>query len=149
MTVPNSGFASPPSARHKFSRESPAFSATAHPARAGNRTDRDRDGGCVLGFECLIEVSRNHLGTVEIFGCVERLCFGHFSTPASTYVLGREEQSMSFASLEAPHPIPATPTASTDSVITCITNCSDTIGWTRHCESFSANDRLASKNSGS
>jgi hypothetical protein len=41
-----------------------------------------------------------------------------------------------------------TPTASSDSISTVVTSCSEVTGCIRHCAIFSANDRLASKNSG-
>ena len=50
-----------------------------HSTRPGNRADGDGDSRCVFGFECFIELGGDHLGTVEIFGCIERLCFGHIS----------------------------------------------------------------------
>lgn len=84
-------------------------------------------------------------------------CAWHTSLGSRRGPLPRGVPTTRFAVLEAGrpewppanHPILATPTASTESVITSITSCSDTVGWARHCESFSANDNLASKNSGS
>jgi hypothetical protein len=46
------------------------------------------------------------------------------------------------------YPILATPTASTASIITFITSCSDTVGCARHCESFLANENGGFKKSG-
>ena len=47
------------------------------------------------------------------------------------------------------HRMLATPTAKSDSSITQVTNCSDAVGCIRQRRIFSANGRVASKNSGS
>ena len=48
-----------------------------------------------------------------------------------------------------PHPTLAAATASSDIMITVVSSCSDTVGWVRQRMSFSWNDSVASKNSGS
>ena len=55
-----------------LSGESGFFSHRAHSASAGHRADGNSDGRCIFGFECFVEVSCDHLGTVEIFGCIKR-----------------------------------------------------------------------------
>jgi len=64
-----------------LSGESGFFSHRAHSASAGHRADGNSDGRCIFGFECFVEVSCDHLGTVEIFGCIKRFSLGHFSSP--------------------------------------------------------------------
>ena len=48
-----------------------------------------------------------------------------------------------------PHPKLATPTDSSDSSVTLVRSCSEVAGWVRQRDSFSLNESVASKNSGS
>jgi hypothetical protein len=50
---------------------------------------------------------------------------------------------------ELPHPTLTTATASSDSIVTVVTSCTEVFGCARHCASFSPNERLASKKCGS
>ena len=62
------------------------FSRT-HSTRPGNCANGDSDGRWVFGFECFVEVGCDHLGTVEIFGCIERFCLGHFQSQRAAVII--------------------------------------------------------------
>src|SRR6266446_3706020 len=70
-------------------------------------------------------------------------------TPASANSWPRAHSSTRPGMTGMAHPKPATPTPSSDSISTVVTSCSDATGCIRHFSIFSANDRPASKNSGS
>ena len=69
-------------------------------------------------------------------------------TDTSVWIILIKASPMIAGRTRSEHFHPALTTASSDSIITVVTSCSDASDCTRHRASFSENDKVASKNNG-